>query len=297
MERSPPDWTLIRSFLAVAEAGSLSAAARDTGISQPTLGRHIRQIEAELGAELFARGRRGLDLTAAGADLIAPAREMRAAAARLNLAAAARDTGLRGTVRITASHIVAHHILPAILAELRVAEPGIQIELVAADTSDNLLFREADIALRMYRPTQLGIVARHIADLPVGLFAARGYLDRMGRPATHDELLRHDILGFDRSPLIIDTLAAYGVNVGRDFFPVRCDDQNIYWNLVRAGCGIGASQLWIGDAEPLVERVAPFLDLPAMPVWLAAPEALRLVPRLRRVWDFLAERFRVPPLP
>ena len=159
-----PDWTLTRSFLAVAETGSLSAAARRLGLSQPTLGRHIAEMEARTGLSLFARQPRGLAPTEAALTLLPHARAMAEAAAHLSLAAAGRDPALTGTVRLTASRIFAHHLLPPVLADLRRAEPGIEIELVPSDISENLLYRQADIALRMYRPTQPDLVARHLGD-------------------------------------------------------------------------------------------------------------------------------------
>jgi DNA-binding transcriptional LysR family regulator len=290
------DWTLARSFLAVAETGSLSAAARRLQLSQPTLGRHIAEIEAATGLTLFLRQPRGFALTEAGHDLLPHARAMAEAAARLTLAAAGRDPALNGTVRITASRIVAHHLLPPVLARLRQEEPGIEIELVPSDLSENLLFREADIALRMYRPTQEGTFARHIADLPTALYAARSFLDRHGRPTTTEELLALDFIGFDRDDLILRMMAGFGIKRRREDFPVRCDDQLVYWNLVRAGMGLGGTQCAIGDADPLVERAAPFLQLPALPLWLTAPEALRQTPRIRRVWQFLAQALP-PPAP
>ena len=283
------DWTLTRSFLAVAESGSLSAAARRLGLSQPTLGRHIAEMEAALGLPLFTRQPRGLVPTEAAEALLPHARAMAESAARLTLAAAGRDAALTGSVRLTASRIVAYHLLLPVLADLRRAEPGIEIDLVASDETGNLLYREADIALRMYRPTQEGTFARHLADLPTALYAARSFLDRHGRPQTVEALLDLDFVGFDRSDLILRMMARFGIGRRREDFPLRCDDQIVYWNLVRAGLGIGGMQCAIGDADPLVERVAPFLTLPALPLWLTAPEALRQTPRVRRVWDHLAK--------
>lgn len=287
-----PDWTLYRSFLAVAETGSLSAAARLLRLSQPTLGRHIVELEAALSAPLFTRQPRGLALTEAGAALVPPAQAMRDAAARLSLIAAGQAEGLSGTVRLTASRVVATHLLPPMLARLRQDEPGIEIELVPSDSTENLLYREADIALRMYRPTQLDVVTRHIADLPTAVYAAKSFLNRHGRPQTLDDLLALDFVGFDRSDLILRLMASLGIQRRREDFPLRCDDQVAHWNLVRAGCGVGAAQCVIGDADPLVERCAPFVPLPALPVWLTTPEALRHAPRIRRVMDHLAEAFR-----
>ena len=286
-----PDWTLLRSFLAVADTGSLSGAARVLGLSQPTLGRHIAETEAALKLTLFTRTPRGLALSVAGTALLPHARAMQEAAQALSLAAAGRDADVSGTVRITASQIMATYILPAMLADLRMREPQIEIELVPSDTTENLLFREADIAVRMYRPTQLDLITRHLIDLPLGLYAAKTYLIRVGRPTTPDEVLARDLIGFDRSDQMLRMLQGLGISRTRNDFPLRCDDQVVYWNLVRAGCGIGGMQCLVGDADPLVERIAPFVALPSLPVWLTAPEALRQTPRIRRVFDYLVEAF------
>jgi DNA-binding transcriptional LysR family regulator len=286
-----PDWTLIRSFLAVAEAGSLSGAARATGISQPTLGRHIRAIEADLQVPLFTRTAQGQVLTDAGRAMLTPARAMQAAAAELALTARGQATGIEGTVRITASRVVSHRVLPPILARLRAQEPGIEIDLVPSDVTENLLFGEADIALRMYRPTQADLVARHIGDLPLGLYAAKVYLDRKGRPTRIEDLMQHDFVGQDRMDQIIQVMALMGFDVTRSFFPVRCDDPLTYVELVRAGCGLGGILRSVGDADPGLERIDLIPDLPSLPVWLTAAPRLRQSPRLRRVWDALATAF------
>ena len=284
------DWSLIRSVLAVAEAGSLSAAARATGISQPTLGRHIHQAEAALQVTLFTRLPKGLVPTEAALALLPAARAMQEAAAELTRAAAARDD-LQGTVRLTASHVISQSVLPGVIARLRAEEPGIEIDLISSDATENLLFGEADIALRMYRPTQLGLVTRHLTDLPMGLYAARALLDRLGRPTEPEDLYRMPFIGQDREDRIIRAMTALGYPVDRSFFPVRTDDPLIYQDLIRAGCGVGGLLRRIGDAEPGLERIAPFVDLPALPVWLTAVPALRQSARLRRVWDALAQAF------
>lgn len=290
------DWSLLRSFHAIAQAGSLSAAARATGISQPTLGRHVEALEGQTGLTLFLRARMGLTLTTQGEAMLPAAQAMAEAAARASLAAEGQGDRVTGTVRITASRIVSHYILPDMIARLRQAEPGIDVELVPTDDTENLLFREADLAVRMYRPTQLDIITAHVADLSMGVYAARSYLDRAGRPASRDDLLALDYVGFDRSDLILRLFRNLGIDRKREDFPVRCDDQIVYWNLVRAGCGVGGMQRLVGDADASVERLA-MIDLPALPVWLAAPEALKTSPRMRRVWDFLADGFKRIALP
>lgn len=289
-----PDWSLIRSFLATARAGSLSAAARVLGISQPTLGRHIRSLEQQLGKTLFQREAAGLTLTPLGHDLLPMAQSMELAAAQLSLTAAAETPELEGTVRITASRVVAHYLLPEILAKLRASAPGLQIELVPSDTSENLLFQEADIALRMYRPTQPDLTIRHVADLPIGLYATPDLLRRHGMPETPQQLLDLPIVGFDRNDMILRMMANMGLQRTREDFPVRCDDQLVYWTLVRAGLGVGAMQERIGDSDPAVVRIASFVPLPQLPLWLATARPLTRSPRVRLVWDHLAAALRNP---
>lgn len=282
------DWSLIQSFLAVADAGSLTHAASTLGVSQPTLGRHISHAEAALGISLFTRVRHGLQLTEAGHELLAAAREMHAAAARLSLTAAGQVQSLSGVVRITASIMMSCEILPAIIADLRLEEPAIEIELHASDVSDNLLFHEADIAVRMYRPLQDSVITRHIGDMETGLYASTSYLERRGVPESPADLLKHDWVGYDRSDLIIQEMSAVGWQVDRSFFGTRCDDYAAHWQLVKAGCGIGSTQVRIAERTPNVVRLVPGMEISPLPVWLTAPEALRQTPRIRRVYDYLA---------
>lgn len=283
------DWSLVQTFLAVAEEGSLSAAARRLGASQPTVGRQIKAAEHLLGVDLFHRRPRGFDLTETGASLVAPARAMSEAAQKIALAAAGRDQTLSGTVRITASMVISSTYLPRIIAGLRESEPEIEIELVPSDTTSNLLYREADIAVRMFRPEQLDLVTRHLGDIALGMFASRDYIARRGMPRQPDEMLDHDVVGYDRDRSIMDGFAQMGFPVGRDFFPVRCDDNLVYWDLVKAGCGVGFSQLELGRADPDMVEIDLGLPLPTLPIWLTAHEAMRQTPRIRRVWEALAE--------
>jgi DNA-binding transcriptional LysR family regulator len=283
------DWSLVQAFLAVAETGSLSGAAKVLGSSQPTLGRQVRAAEAALGIELFRRHAKGLEPTETGRAMLPAAQAMREAVARMALIAAGEDRGLEGTVRITASVVVSHFLLPPVLARLRREAPGIKIDLVASDSSENLLFRQADIAVRMYRPEQLDMVTRHVCDLPLGLYAASAYLERVGRPETPEAAIALDWVGYDRNEMMIRGMQAAGFPVERDFFALRTDDQAAHWHLVRAGGGLGVMQQAIGDGEPLVERILDDLVLPRLPVWLTAHEALRPVPRVARVWDALTD--------
>jgi DNA-binding transcriptional LysR family regulator len=277
------DWSLLQSFLRVAQEGSLSAAARRHGLSQPTLGRHMRALEQALGQPLLKPALRGQVLTPLGSALLDHLRAMDEAAARAALVASGRQTGLAGSVRVTAARVVAQYHLPPILAALRRDLPEIQIDLIASDQPENLLYREADIALRMFRPETGDLVAQKLADLDLGLYAATSYLERRGRPRTPEELMQLDFAGFDRSDLMIRLMADQGFAVSRDFFGLRCDDQLVNWALVRAGGGVGGFQCALADRDPLVERIARFVTLPKLPLWIVTPAALRDVPRIARV--------------
>ena len=226
MESRPEtlDWSLLRAFLAVAETGSLSAAARALGASQPTMGRQIAALETALGATLFHRAARGFTLTETGDALTLPARAMREAAGAVALIGAGQAAQLEGTVRITASVVVSAFHLPPILARLRAEEPLIALELVPSDSTTNLLYREADIAVRMFRPGQLDLVTRYLGDMPLGIYAAKSYLDRRGTPRQAADLTQHDVLGYDRSTLIEDGFRQMGFAVDRGFFKLRVDD-------------------------------------------------------------------------
>ncbi|WP_342076559.1 LysR family transcriptional regulator [Yoonia sp. SS1-5] len=281
------DWSLIQAFLAVAEAGSLSAAARQLGTSQPTLGRQIKAIEAQLGAELFRRQARGFALTQTGADLVAPAKTMRAAVRQIALTAAGQQARLDGTVRITASVATSVMHLPPIIAHIRKLEPEIAIELVPSDDSRNLLYREADIAVRMYRPTQLDLVTQHLGDIELGIFASNTYVAERGMPRALSDMLDHDFVGYDTNKQIIEGFAAMGMAVTRDLFKVRVDDNVAYWEMVRAGCGIGFAQADVGRRDPVVTEIDLGLTLPTLPIWLTAHEVMRHTPRIRRVWELL----------
>ncbi|MDV6332654.1 LysR family transcriptional regulator [Asticcacaulis sp. 201] len=278
---------MLRSFLATVDHGSLSAAATAIGTTQPTLSRHVRELESVVGTPLFRRSVKGLEPTEAALALVDDARLMGQAAEALALKAQGKGETLRGTVRITASVVVSNLILPPIIADLRQAEPLIQIEMVASDAAQNLLRRDADIALRMFDPTQNALIARKLGDTSLGLYAATDYLNHRGRPQVLTDLLTHDVIGFDRADDIIKGYAAHGFAVTRNQFPVRTDDQMVCWHLLLAGAGIGFAQDLLAGERPQLERLDLGMRLPALPVWLVMHEEVRSNARIRRVADFL----------
>lgn len=285
------DWSLVQVFLALLQAGSLGRAAKTLGLSQPTLSRRLASLEASLGQALFERTAHGLVPTAAGSALRGPAEGMREQAGQLARAAAQRTRVLAGSVRITASETVSAHVLLPILRRVRERHPEIQIELVPSDAVQDLLQRDADIAVRMFRPLEPSLIVRRMADMPLGLYAHRSYLARRGAP-TLDRADAHEWIGFDRSEVQRRGFAAGGYPVAREFFAFRCDSSLLNWHAVCAGLGIGVGLQAVAATAPGVERVLPEAVIPPLPVWLTVHRELRGTPRLKLVFDLLAEALR-----
>ena len=286
---TPFDWNLVRSFLAVLEHGSLLGAARALQSSQPTMGRHVAELEAQLGTVLFERTGRGLQPTATALRLAESARAMEAGAHALARGVSGAQAGASGTVRISASQPVACLLLPPLLLRMRQALPDIQVELVASNEVSNLLRREADIALRMVQPDQSSLVARRIGSVALGAYAHRDYLRRRGTPRQPTDLLAHELVGNDRNEDILRGFAALGHPVGREQFAFRTDDLMAYWQAVRAGLGIGFVAHYMARTDPEVLPVLPQLAVPPLPIWLTVHREIRTSARIRAVYDFLAE--------
>jgi len=288
------DWSLVPSFLAVIDAGSLMGAARALNAQQPTLSRHIAALEAQLGVALFERTGRGVQPTAAALQLADAARQMAEGADRLGQQLLRRSRSMQGTVRLSAGQIPAATLLPPLLVELQQQEPELQIELVATNAVSNLLRREADIALRMFRPTQAGLVARKLGEVAVVACAHERYLARAGTPQRVEDLGQHRLLGMDKDRGILQGFAAAGMAMEREQFLLRTDDQLAYASLVIAGAGIGFVARYLVDSTPGLVTLLPELPTPRLPAWLVVHREIRGNPAVRRVFDFLAES--LPPL-
>ncbi len=287
--QAPFDWTLVRSFLAVLDAGSLMGAARALGAQQPTLSRHVAELEAQLGTPLFERTGRGVLPTAAALAIADSARQMQAGAEQLARGLRKSREATTGTVRITTSEVAASWLLPPVLARLQQAEPGIQVDLVASDRLSNLLRREADIAVRMVRPAQQSLVARKLGEVAIVAAAHDSYLQRAGVPRQPEDLLGHRLIGFDTDDSIQRGFAAMGYDLPREAFSLRTDNQLAYGRLVAAGAGIGFVAAYCVRQWPGVRAVLPQLKVPPLPCWLAVHREIRGSALVRRVYDFLAE--------
>tara|TARA_R110002020_G_scaffold6143_9_gene25712 strand:+ start:163 stop:1053 length:891 start_codon:yes stop_codon:yes gene_type:complete len=286
---SEPDWALWRSFAAVVANGSLSAAARELGISQPTVGRHIEALEAALGLTLFERALSGLKPNVTALRLYEPVAAAQAALAEATIMAEGAQADYGGTVRITASAIISNYVLPLLLLPIRERYPGIAIETVPSDSAENLLLREADIAIRMFRPTQLELIARHLGNLPIVATAHQRYLDRRGTPLEAGDLYSHDLIGFDRNAAIIAHAQTLGLPLRREQFGLRSDDQPHLWELMKAGLGIGFAQARLVRDTPGMVVLPVDLAIPDLQVWLTTHRELFTSHRIRAIYDGLAD--------
>ena len=282
------DWNLAEVFLAVLDTGSLSAAARTLKSSQPTVGRQIKTLEDQLEATLFTRTGKELIATPLALDLAEEARAMQQAVSKISMRASGARQTLKGTVRITASEVMATYALPAIIAKLLDEEEGLEIELVASNSSENLALREADIAVRMHPPSQADLIARKIGDLPLGLFAHKDYLVRKGTPENMEDIRDHIFLGYDTSDLMINGMKSFGFEATRHDFQMRCDNQVTYVEAVAAGVGIGATSTLALSARKGVVMLFPQVPIPPLPMWLVAHQELKTSALVRFVYDRLA---------
>ena len=284
-----PNWDLYRTFLAVLEEGTLSGAARALGLTQPTIGRHIEALEQALGFALFTRSQHGLAPTA-GAQQLKPYAEALASTAAALLRVASSEAGeARGAVRVTASEVIGAEVLPAILTPLREIHRELAIELVLSNRIENLLNREADIAVRMVRPDQEALVARHIGAIPLGFFARQDYLQRHGVPQSLDELASHTLIGFDRDISSIRAFTARIGSVDRNIFALRTDNQLAHLAAIRAGFGVGVCQVGLAERDPRLVRLLGGQFEANLDTWLAMHEDLKETRRCRVVFDALAE--------
>lgn len=283
-----PDWSHYRAFLAVLRAGSLSGAARDLGLAQPTLGRQIAELERTLGAALFTRSPRGLIPTDTAHDIAPHAEAMAAASGAIRRVASGGASNTAGSVRITASEIIGAEVLPPLLASFHRAHPLVTIELALSNRVEDLLLGEADIAVRMVRPSQQALVARHIGALGLGLYAHRLYLEASPAPTSFTELAsKHTLIGFDRETPFLRGLLAQ-LPITRDQFALRTDSDLAHLAAIRAGFGIGFIQHGIARRDPdLIPILHGEIGF-SLEIWLALHEDLRASQRLRLMIAHLA---------
>jgi DNA-binding transcriptional LysR family regulator len=287
MSQGEPGWELYRTFLEVVRDGSLSGAARKLALTQPTVGRHIDTLEASLGLSLFSRSPQGLRATPAALELVSYAETMAAASAALRRTASGGAKADRGTVRVAASEMIGCEVLPPMLTSFRDSHPGITLELALSNRNEDLLRRDADIAVRMVRPRQKSLVARRIGKSPIGFYAHRNYVEKYGLPKEIAELEQHCLIGFDRDDLALRSLGKLPRPVTRDNFGFRCDSDLAQFAALKAGVGIGGCQHNIARRHPELVPVLKAIRF-ELEVWVAMHEDMRSTGRVRVLFDHIA---------
>lgn len=286
------DWNLARAFCATADAGSLSAAARKIGLTQPTLSRQVAELEATLGVALFDRIGKRLKLTDAGLALLEHARAMAAAADAMALAAAGKSQEVAGRVTISASDAIAAYLLPVIAARIRRKAPKITLVVVASNSISDLRRREADIAIRHVRPIEPELIGQLVRETRAHFYAAQSWVARNGAPGTVAELVEADILGFEPAERFADQLTSAGIPISPDRFRIVSENSVVLWEMVRRGLGIGMMLREIADRTPGIVRLLPDLPGTPVPIWLVSHRELRTSRRVRLVFDTLADELR-----
>ena len=283
------DWNQIRAFLAAAEEGSLSAAARALRLTQPTIGRQISALEAELGVVLFERAGRSIILTQTGLELLEHVRAMADAATRVSLTASGHSQAIDGQVRITASDVMCAHILPLALQRLSEIAPLLEVDLVADNQIRDLLRREADIAIRHVRPDQPDLIARLVQEPSAHLYASSNYLDRRGRPKTLEDLADHDFVGFGDKQRMLEHLHRHDIALTLKNFRFGSQSGVVAWELVKHDLGIAVMSDEVAALTQGIERVLPDMKPIVFPVWLTTHRELHTSRRIRLVFDFLGQ--------
>jgi DNA-binding transcriptional LysR family regulator len=289
VDSSALSWDLVGAFLAVMRTGSLSGASRALGVAQPTVRRQIEKLEEVLGAVLFTRSQTGLTPTEVATVTLPYAESMAGVADALVRTASAPSDAEQGTVRVTCSEVVGAEVLPRILADLRRAHPRLQIELSLSNANEDLLRRDADVAVRMAEPTQGALVAKRVGRVKLGVFASELYLKERGVPRSMADALRgHALIGKDRDRSFFAALAAAGLALKPKDFALRTDNDAAYLAAIRAGVGIGICQVPLAAGPPRLQRLLPKLSF-ELPIWVVTHENLRASRRVSIVFEHLVK--------
>ena len=283
------DWNQLKAFLETAETGSLSAAARKLGLTQPTLSRQVAAIEQSMGVTLFERVGKSMALTPTGLDLLEHARAMGAAAEALGLAATGSSQAVRGVVSVSATDAVATTLLPPLVKKLHDQEPGIAIDVIPSNALSDLLRREADIAIRHVKPEQPDLIARLIREATAYFYASESWVNAHGHPRSAEDAARLSFVGSDRSGQYLGYLRTHGLPLSEANFSCYADHSVAHWALVRQGMGIGVMMEEIALATPGMVRVLDDLPPVRFPIWLVTHRELRTSKRIRMVFDALAQ--------
>lgn len=284
-----PDWNHIRAFLATAEAGSLSAAARELGLTQPTLSRQVAALEEELGVMLFERVGRSLELTGAGVEMLEHTKEMGLAANKISLVATGQSQAIDGEIRITAADVFSAYLLPEVLKDLREVAPDLSIDIIAANDIQDIMRREADIAIRHVRPEQPDLIARLVAEPKAYFYASKSFVQKHGQPKDLKDLENFDFISFGNKKEMIGFMEPLGINLTEKNIRIGSKNGLVAWQLCREGFGVSVMSATVGDSVPEMVRLLPDVEPIVFPTWLVTHRELHTSRRIRLVYDMLAE--------
>lgn len=291
MSRSQIDWDQIKMFLQVAESGSLSKAAQQLALSQPTLSRQIQQLEQASGVQLFKRSTRGLDVTEQASELLESAQAMQMAAERFSRQISGMDDELRGDVRISVSEIIGVYYLPQAITDFQLQHPQVNFEVVISNQTSSLSKREADIALRMFRPQQPDLVCRRLPDLEIGFYAHRNYLPQAADTIGLEQLANYRFIGYDSDLSMIKQAREMGYELSRDSFSLRCDSLIMQLALIQARAGFGITHVRLAQTMPELVRLFRQLPLPALEFWCVCHRDVQYSRRIRTAMRFFSDWF------
>jgi DNA-binding transcriptional LysR family regulator len=287
------NWDDVRYFLTLQRHGTLAAAGAALMLDPTTVGRRLMKLEEELGARLFDRTPNGYVLTDAGHRLLPRAERIERETLGVERDVAGEDQKLEGVVRLTATEMLTTRFIAPHLRRFRERYPEIQLELQCTNLDVNLARREADIALRLARPTQDDLIIKRLSFIHLGLYASLEYVDRFGLPkdslAGHQMILFANVRPFRRENDWIEARMD-GARVA-----LRSDSVSATYSATVAGTGIALLPCLVADHDPHLVRV-PLEGAPApRQIWQAVHKDLRDSARIRAVLDFLGKILAQPP--
>jgi DNA-binding transcriptional LysR family regulator len=286
------DWNLLRSFIAIYETGTLTEAAQRLGTTQPSMGRHLRELEANLNETLFVRLPGKLKPNAKAQALFEAVLPMRLAVRDAENVFKAGEVTATGIVRVAVSEVYAYHVIPAILTPLLGRHPELEIELSVSNQSDNLLRRDADIAVRFFRPNQEDLIAVKVGQTELGLYAHDDYLTAYGMPKNISDVAKHVVSGNDRDPLQLSHFIQGSSSASAVKFRFRTDFFLAREAAAMAGQTISMMFVDIARTKPALKRVLAEQVVLKQEVWLCAHDELRRSARMRLVWECLERELR-----
>ena len=286
-------WEWLQSFVTVAKVGSLSKAAVELGSSQPTLSRHMAALEKQLDITLFDRSTQGLKLTTVGSMLVESSESMNSAAQQFNRIASGTLKSLEGSIRISANEIVGLYYLPEIISEFSQIYPKVQVEIDISNKETSLNKRDADIALRMFRPTQVDLIAKRLPDIEFGFVASKNYLQNHPEPQSLQDISDHKLIGFDRDLTFKKAIKQMGWPITDKNIVGRTDFLPLHIELSRQGMGITITHKYLLKRFNDLKTILKDTPLPALEFWLVCHADVQHNRKIRLMMDFLSDSLKL----